>query len=496
MPDVLAIHWDKRRLRIVEASVGATVRVVQSFVVDIPELAKSGWLREALRKKGTTARQAIVCLPREDAILRQLELPDAPDDELPSLVYFQASTRSTTPLEQLAVDYLPLPRRAGSIQRDVLLGTVPRSSVDPIRAVLVEAGLELISLSISSFALAELVLRGEHALGQSNAQSRLVVLADSGRLEVVLLGKNEPLVAHLVRPPLDDQGQPVIAKAAADISRVLVPAQPWLVNSPIERIWVLGDAPEWDGLDQALRDRWNCPVERFDSQISARIGDLDLTKFQDSIVQFAPALGLTLGRVQRRSPVFDLLHPRQPRPKQDPRKLQLAAGSAAALLIIAAFTSYYQLSLSSLEARIKVAQDEANTLSGRLKVDEPKRKAATLIEEWKTHDIEQLKQFVELHAIMQGTERLYVSDYDFGQTTGDAIAKLHATGNARERADWQQLAQRLVDARTYRVKPRELTQQSRDPDYPNRFELDTDLVPPGKPTATVATASPTATKDK
>ncbi len=496
MPDILAIHWDKRRLRVVEASIGSSVRVNQSFTLDIPETLKTTWLRDALRQKGTTARQAIVCLAREEAILRQLELPDVPDDELPSMVYFQASTRSTTPLDQLVVDYLPLPRRAGTVQRDVLLATAPRSTVDPIRAALGDAGVELLSLSVTSFCLAELVLRAESALGLTRPHSRLVVYADANRLEVVLLGKNEPIAAHMVRPPLDEQGRPVIAKSAADVSRVLVPAQPWLTNNPIESIWIVGDSPEWQGLDDALRERWNCPVERFDSQVSGKIRELELSKLSDSIAQFGPVLGLALTRLQPRSPVLDLLHPRQPKPKQDPRKLQLAAGSAAALVVIALFTSYYQLSLASLEASISQTRDEVTKLSGQLKVDEPKRNAALMIGEWKTHDVDQLKQFVELHEVMQGTGRLYLADYDFGQITGDAIAKLHATGNARERTDWQQLAQRLVDTRSYQVKPSELTQQSRDPDYPNRFALDANLVSPGKPAPATAPASPTTRKDK
>ena len=502
MPDVLAIHWDKRRLRVVEASIGSTVRVVQSFVVDIPDPPKSGWLRDALRRKGVTARQTIVCLPREDAILRQLELPDSPDDELPALVQFQASTRSTTPLDQLFLDYLPIPKRHGSLQRDVLLATVPRTTVDPIRAVLSEAGLELISLSLSSFGLAELVLRSEDTGSQAKAQSRLIVLADSHRLEIVLLGRHQPMVAHLVRPPLDDQGRPVIAKAAADISRVLVPAQPWLTDSPIERIWVLGDAAEWDGLDQALRDRWNCPVERFNSQAATKIRDLELTTFSDSIVQFGPTLGLALGRLHPRSPVFDLLHPRQPRPKADPRKLYLALGSAAALMVVALFSSWYLLSMQSLDLRIAAAREKERKLTTDSKAGDPDRKAATLIEEWKTRDVNQLQQIAELHDYMQGTGRVYVSDYSFSPTAGEAIAKLRATGNAKERIDWQQLAQRLADARRYRVKPREVTQQSRDPDYPNKFELDTDLVPPGKPAADAAlpvspaTPGSPATKDK
>ena len=236
----------------------------------------------------------------------------------------------------------------------------------------------------------------------------------------------------------------------------------------------------WHGLDQALRDRWNCPVERFDSKTAAKIPDLELTALGDSIVQFAPTLGLALGRLHPRSPVFDLLHPRQPRPKADPRKLYLAAGSAAALLVVALFSSWYLLSMQSLDNRISEARDKERKLTADSKAGDPDRKAATLIEEWKTHDVNQLQQIAELYDFMQGTERVYVSEYNFGPTAGEAIAKLHATGNARERIDWSQLALRLADSRRYRVKPREVTQQSRDPDYPNRFELDTDLVPPGK----------------
>lgn len=495
MPDVLAIHWDKKRLRVVEASIGASVRVVQSFAIDVPELPKSTWLRDALRRQGTTARQAIVCLPRDEAILRQLELPDAPDDELPSLVYFQASTRSTTPLDQLLVDYLPLPRRPGAVQRDVLLATVPRATVDPIRGALTEAGLDLVSLTLTSFSLAELVLRAEVA-HSPGTRSRLVVLADSNRLEVVLLGRHEPLVAHLARPPLDDNGRPIVAKAAADISRILVPAQPWLTDSPIERIWLLEEGPEWEGLEKALHDRWNCPVERFNLPLASKIRDLDLSKFNESIIPFAPVLGLTLGRLQPRSPVLDLLHPRQPRPKQDPRKVQIAAAAAAALLLIVTATSYFQLSMASLERRIVDETSKSSKLTSESTRGEPDRTAAREIQDWKTRDVNQLQQFEELYELMQGTGRMVVSEYTFGPSMGDAIAKLHATGNARERIDSQQLTQRMADADRYRVKPREVVQQNHDSDYPVRFELDTDLIQPGSSPSKTPTPTPTTTKGK
>ncbi len=496
MPDVLAIHWERKRLTVIEASVGGALRVAQGFVIDVPEVAGPGWLREVLRKHGVTAKQALVSLPREDAILRQLELPDAPDDELPQLVQFQASTRSTTPLDQLVLDYLTLPRRVGSPQKDVMLASVPRTVVDPIRTTLAEANIELTSLTLGFFALAELVVRGEVALRQPENQRSLLVLHDTGRLGVILLGERQALATHLVRPQLDEQGRPLIAKAAADISRVLVPAQPWLNDGRIDRVWLLGRGDEWQGLETALQNSWNCPVERFDPHIASLLSGVDSSKLADP-VQYAQSLGLALSHCDRQTPAFDLLHPHQPKPQRDPRKLQLAVGSAAALLVLALGAGVIQMTLSNLNQRIEDARKKETDNRLMLSAGKPALDAAKMIEDWTSRDVNQLRQIADLDAFMQGTERLYVSDYNFGVTSGEALAKLNAKGNARDRIDWQQLAQRLVDAKSYRVKPVELTQSNRDPDYVNRFELVADLVPLPKPAASSKpVAGPPATKDK
>jgi Tfp pilus assembly PilM family ATPase len=499
MPDILAIHWERRRLRVIEATSDSAPRVNQGFVVEIPDPAPTGWLRDAFRRFGVTARQAVVCVPREDAILRQLELPNAPDDELPTLVHFQASTRSTTPLDQLFLDFLPLPPRAGSLLKDVLVATIPRTSIDPIRSALDEAGVELTSVTISSFALAELVVRTQSTGGQPGARRSLVVLEDLNRLEVVLLGDQQPLMTHLVRPSSDDEGHPIIAKADAEIARVLVPAQPWLVESRIEQICLLGDMPEWNELPASLQTRWDCPVERFDPKIRDVIPGLDGAKLPESIARFAPALGLVLGRTARLTPAFDLLHPRQPKPKQDPRKLQLAVGTAAALLLVALGTSAVQLTTASLESRIQEARRTESDLASKLKAGQPELSAAGIVGDWKTRDVPPLNQLVQLNELMQGTERMYVSEYRYGPANGDAIAKLAASGNARERSDWQQMAQRLVDTHRFRVRPREQTQVSRDPDYSQRFDLDADLIQPSKPAPEKSTSTSTnsnATKGK
>jgi Tfp pilus assembly PilM family ATPase len=490
MPDLLAISWERKRLRVIEASVGATLRVTQGFTINVPDVSAPGWLGEALRKQGVTAKQALVCLPREDAILRLLELPDASDDELPLLVTFQASTRSATPLDQLVLDYVTLPKRVGSMQKDVLLASVPRTVSDPIRTSLKEANVELVSLTIGGFALAELLLRSDVSQRQPGDQRCLIVNQDVGRLEVTLIGDGQMLATHVVRPPVDDAGRPLVAKAAGEVSRVLVPAQPWLKEGRIDRIWLIGEGTEWSGLSEFLKSQWNCPVDRLDPHVASVLSGMDSSRLPDA-PRYAHAIGLALGQVDRKTPAFDLLHPHQPKPKSDPRKLMFAVGSAAALLVAAMGTAYVQTTLAGLQSQIDKKQSVEGDLVLKLKSGEPTLAAAKIVEDWTVRDINQLKLIAELDQIMQGTERLYVADYNFTPTSGDALSKLVAKGNAKDRSDWSQVSQRLVDAKTYRLKPKELSAASRDPDYPNRFEMDVELIPTPKstPSATKPSAS-------
>src|SRR4051794_37414582 len=107
MADLLALSWDRHRLTGIEvSSTGAGARILGTFSVDWPDQPPTAnWLRETLRKFGVNAKQVILALPREDAVLRMLELPAVSDDELPTLVRFQAAARSAQSLDQLLLDY-------------------------------------------------------------------------------------------------------------------------------------------------------------------------------------------------------------------------------------------------------------------------------------------------------------------------------------------------------------------------------------------------------
>src|SRR6478609_3583155 len=115
MADLLALSWDRRRLSGIEVSSGgASPRISGGFSVEWPEQTPTAsWLRDTLRRFGVSTRHVALALPREDTVLRLLELPLVADDEMPTLVRFQAAARSAQSLEQLLLDYLPLPVRPG-----------------------------------------------------------------------------------------------------------------------------------------------------------------------------------------------------------------------------------------------------------------------------------------------------------------------------------------------------------------------------------------------
>ena len=496
MADLLALSWDRHRLAGIELTpASGGPRILGGFSVNWPEQPlTANWLRETLRRHNVTARQVVVSLPREDAVLRLLELPAVPDDELPTLVRFQAAARSAQSLDQLLLDFLPLPLRAGVSQKEVWLATALQTTVDPIRKLLEEAGLDLIQLTLSSLSLTELIARGEAKQSLENSGASLVVLRDRARMELAVVSQRQLIAAHAVKwSSMNDI--PPVTKMLAEVSRVLVQVQAWLPEGTLQRAWVIGDDADVGELPAALAKRWNCPVDRFDPFQHSGIV-LGSAKLEGPSSEYAIAAGLALIQAGAITPKLDLLHPRQPPPKRDHRKPYFAAAAAAALLVAATGTAITQQSLASYDAQIESALKQETNLKSKLKEGEPVFVASKSLEEWQSRSTNQLQQIAELYQVMDGTDKLVISDYKFDTSTGDAVAKIKAAGNAKTRFEAEQFAQRLADLPKFQngIKQKPITTGNRDPEYGNRFELDMEMVPPRtKPASPAKPAAPIAT---
>src|SRR5262245_54732699 len=99
MPTLIAIDWDRREARIIAASTqGRSLRIERVFAVpwssegtdEAAVTARAAALKSALREHGVGRGDALVTIARAAVELKQLELPPAPDAELPDLVRFLA----------------------------------------------------------------------------------------------------------------------------------------------------------------------------------------------------------------------------------------------------------------------------------------------------------------------------------------------------------------------------------------------------------------------
>jgi hypothetical protein len=475
MAQSLILLWDRRRASglLIEEG-GSHPRCIGSFAHDWPDnldpLSNPAQTAERLRSwlpAGAAPRRTVVCLSREDVILRHLEVPDVPDDELPAMVAFQAAARSTLPLDQLLLDFLPLRKPAGHEGRPVLAVTAPKTLVHGICAVLQAADCDAEAVSFSSVGIAEFVLQTERHLGRDVSRGVLCLVCDGPRVELVVLDDRRIVHAHAARlPAFSTPG------LLAEVSRTLVAARQQNPGLVLDHAWLLGLAEhEAAELLARLSERIEAPSECL---------NIARADWADGSAKDVPAalLGLAAAETNRLTPPFDFLHPRRPPKKINLRKLRLAIGSAAALLLAAVVMGGVQSTLVRLERQREQLLSQEGELDVQLGPGKAILEAAQLISLWEAGNVNQLEHFAALEDLMEGTRQMYLSQYTFTVGQGGSPGTLQAFGNAKSRDDVVRFNQRLSDTKKYRIHPRGLTQSSRDDEYPHRFELSADLLAP------------------
>jgi type IV pilus assembly protein PilM len=148
---ILAIDWDPRTLRIVEAKLSKRSFVVQKVLsaqlpadVDVASPESLGaFIRATLEKERIATRHAMVDIPRDQAVLNTLKLPCTAPDELPSIVQLQIAKELPFPLAEATVDFSMPPTEPGQTTADILVAAVRREVVDHYIRTCEEAGLKL-----------------------------------------------------------------------------------------------------------------------------------------------------------------------------------------------------------------------------------------------------------------------------------------------------------------------------------------------------------------
>lgn len=489
MRQILALEWDHGQVcGLLGLLTPGKVQVRRAVLLNKPPLTAAAgesahipldWLKSELGRLGMTEGEVVVTLPRDEAVVRRIEVPPATDAELPVLVRFQAGAKSQALLEESSLDFLPLPPRPDVAGREVLMATVSQSTLTELRSVMELAGLQLTGVTLTPAALAELVARTETGLNHTAGES-LVVARHGLRVEISVLRRQHLLFSHSAR--LNDEGTDQGTQAiSAEVSRALVALRGAVPNVKIERVWTIVGKDEHQQLAESLKRRLNCDVAPLDLQPYAEWepGSVD-PSWERSL--FAGPLGVLWSRAAPLVPGLDFLAPRQPPVVRDTRKRKMiltAIGVGVFLLLIGAVQA---MRISSLSAQIEKLQGADRELALELKRGEATLKSAELVDQWLSQSVEWLDEVREVSRRLPGTDRLFLESLKLDIQSGSAPAHIKMGGYARTRQDVMRLNDLFVSPdERYKLLPHgDYDSSSAEGYYPSRFDSQLLLNPPAK----------------
>jgi len=459
----------------------AGVRVRLSFVLPWPEdsdlrddpVRAGEWLQSEFDRLGVRGKQVLVTLPREDIVMRPLQLPDAPDTTLPDVVRYQASAQSAVPLDQIEVDYLPVRTTTSESGRTVLMASAPRRLLKQIQACIEAAGSELASIGTTALSCCEIAARVEDHRGYNAEGGSLVIAAVGQRLEISMRRSGDVLFAHGARAAHQQETLGV----SAEVQRALVAHEAAVGDAGIGRAWLIADADDLQSTCAHVAGDLGYEVQALDPFGELK-RDVRVDDSPGKPAEFVGPLGALLGQADPVLQTIDFLNPRKSVVK--PKRTKLLAGIVAAALCLMILGAYggVRIYLKSLADEIAAKQLQDQQLESDLTQGEPVLQMSEFLDELESRRVDCLDQMRRINQSMPGTERIYLETWRFDAVPGDIVGRVHADGFARDRQDVEATNQRLADQRGFRIRPNAIRSHRGDPEYPVRFELDADLDAP------------------
>jgi Tfp pilus assembly PilM family ATPase len=473
MANRLAIDWEPHRLCGIQADVSSGgIRIQKAFSIEASEAVINDpstlghWLADELKSNRIDAKQLSVSLPRENVVVRHLELPYVSDAELPDLVNYQAAAKSTIPMGQLLLDYVPLPEKS-SAGRQVLVATVNKELVDTIRTAAGNAGLELVSVGVSSIAAAELITRAEANFGHAPGDVSVIVAQHGDRVEITLWEG----AVYFTHSTLSSSESAVLA----EISRAVIAVQKQIPDASIHRAWIIGDARDSGELGNAIKGRFDCQVSYFDP-FTARGVSMGCSVPDGSAAAFAGPIGQLLGQsTGRANSIVDFLRPRKAVVKTDFQKVKKYAIAAAVVVVLLGLFTYRWFEVNRLDAETAKANSEAVEREEQNTALEPRVEQTGKVSEWVAGSVNWLEESKQLTETMNGTDNYYLTRLRFANGSRSVLGTVNAKGHAKHRVEVEALKAQLMKRENLELQAKPTPETNRDGDFPYEFELDFNL---------------------
>jgi type IV pilus assembly protein PilM len=123
--------------------------IADGVIRDAPAVIAA--IKDAVARAGITATDAVIGICGRELIIKKIEIPEVPADELAGAIQLEAEHHIPFAAEEVFLDHHVVGRREGAV--DVLLVAVKKSKVTDYVAVVEEAGLTARIVDVDGFAI-------------------------------------------------------------------------------------------------------------------------------------------------------------------------------------------------------------------------------------------------------------------------------------------------------------------------------------------------------
>ncbi len=363
---ILALDWDTRTLRVVHAVMSKRgVKIDRLLAAAIPSELNAAdpsimgaHIRRVLDEERISTTHAIVDIPRDQAILKTLNLPSSRADDLPGMVEIQIARELPFPAAEAVIDFVVSGSMEGGTS-DVLVAAVRREVLGHYEAVMRHAGLKLERVGLRPYAnqvaIAELL---KHAIPEQ------VLIIDLGpsltEIDVLRNGSLAFSRAASVAIPIDvartiggtglrlsipldassssaeagpvGAGESVISALVVEVTRSIEAYRTTDAGASVDHVVIGGDFGIEETLAETLHKKLGVTTQLYNPATSFG-WDPDEGV---AAAAFASALGLVLSHSDGGSLHFDFQHPKRVESRTQKRLRKAPLAAAVAILFVAA----------------------------------------------------------------------------------------------------------------------------------------------------------------
>ena len=315
MPTLLALEWDANEARVVVAkATGTSVTFERALAIDLSpsDPGEEGDTVQSADEVGQTIESAIAdlsigkaevlcCVGRSNIELRFLRLPDAPEDELPSMVRMQATQQFAHLSDDSVLDFIPLEEVVDS-QPNVLAASLAKSSLDSITSACDAADLAPSHIVLRPFSAASLIRR-------TSADNRCLVSVDvvGDEADISVLRAGHLIFTRTVRVTTDSHA--IATTLIAEVRRTIVAARNQMSGDHVEHLEIFGIQSNHRQFGELAEKELNLSVAYFDPFAGQALSRSLRDNLPQNRGKFAPLIGVVLDEVDA-SHAIDFLSPR------------------------------------------------------------------------------------------------------------------------------------------------------------------------------------------